>query len=312
MFTIKSFSVFTVLNVFMHAVLAHPVVIDLPPRILSIPAAVPQRAPVSQTPLTGPHASNSTTSLHTLQDLYEGNKNFRKNVRLEATKLVDEAPSFMFLGCADNRLNPSTIFSAPTGSIISHNNIANQYSSKDPSVNAAVAYAVESLHVQHIIVLGHYGCKGVETAITKSTKASRTIRDWVKPISDLYFKSRRREIVILRDSRKPRRGQDQGVTTAPLANDAGFRALVEENVKVGVKELRDHSILTKAYARGAKSQDINVFVHGFVYDETTGEVHNLNVSFGPPGKAVPHIPFEALKKTSKGAGPRCYHSTSCQ
>jgi len=298
MFTIKSFSVFTVLSVFMHMVSAHPVVIDISPRTPTpAPAAVPPlQAPVSQTPLaSGSSSSNTTRSLHTLKDLYEGNQNFRQNVRVEATKLTDEAPSFMFLGCMDNRLSPSTIFNAPTGSIISHNNIANQYSTKDPSANAAVAHAIESMHVQHLIVLGHYGCKGVETAITKSTTVSRTVRDWVKPISDLYSKSRRQEIVVLRDSRLPHRGQDKGVTTAPSASDPGFRALVEENVKVGVKELRKNSILSKAYAKGVKNQDVNVFVHGFVYDETTGKVHDLNVSFGPPGKAIPHVPFEALK-----------------
>ncbi|KAF8971060.1 carbonic anhydrase [Flammula alnicola] len=249
----------------------------------------------TQSPLSG--SVNSTAGFRTLQELYEGNMKFRQNVRLQATRLIDEAPSFMFLGCVDNRLSPSTIFNAPAGSIISHNNIANQYSSKDPSADAAIAHAIESMHVQHIIILGHYGCKGVETAITQSNTASRLVKSWVKPISDLYSRTRRTEIVKLRDSRLPQRGKPNGVTTAPAADDAGFRALVEENVKRGVNELRKHSILTKAYAWGAKADKngaLDVFVHGLVYDETTGEVHDLNVSFGPPGKKIPTIPFNAV------------------
>lgn len=100
---------------------------------------------------------------------------------------------------------------------------------------------------------------------------------------------------------------------------AGFRALVEENVKRGVKELRTNSaitqvgniskqlsvsvtklnlfISTKAHGKHIKTldnEDIDVFVHGFVHDESTGEVHDLNVSFGPPGKAIPAVPFKAL------------------
>ena len=57
----------------------------------------------------------------------------------------------MFLGCVDNRfvvtflkrtsrhvliplrVSPAAIFNAPAGSIMSHNNIGNQYSAKDPS-----------------------------------------------------------------------------------------------------------------------------------------------------------------------------------
>jgi carbonic anhydrase len=285
MFIVKFFTPFVMLPLL---VFAHPVVIDLST------TALHQRTPISQTPLT--ESINSTKEgLHTLQDLYEGNQKFLQNTRVEVAKLVEEAPSFMFLGCTDNRLSPSSIFDAPAGSIISHNNIANQYSSKDPSANAAVAYAVESLHVQHIIVLGHYGCKGVETAITQSSQASRMVKNWVKSISDLYTRSRRREIVILRDSRMPRRGLDEGVKTAPPASDAGFRALVEENVKRGIKELRGSKILTQAYSRDAKAKTNNdVFVHGFVYDEATGEVQDLHISFGPPGKKIPHVPFKVL------------------
>jgi carbonic anhydrase len=31
-----------------------------------------------------------------------------------------------------------------------------------------------------------------------------------------------------------------------------------------------------------------------VFDEVTGEVHDLHISFGPPGKQIPHIPFKAV------------------
>ncbi|PPQ89728.1 hypothetical protein CVT25_014129 [Psilocybe cyanescens] len=315
MFTLHFFTLFMSTVLLPLLVSSHPVAVQFQPRSpTSNPAAAPRQVSNSQTPLSG--SSNSTKlGLHTLQDLYEGNQKFRENARIQAEKVEDEAPSFMFLGCVDNsRLSPSSIFNAPAGSTVSHSNIANQYSNKDPSAyvqpfrswlipliaicrNAAVAYAVETLNVQHIIVLGHYGCKGVEAAITQSSKTSGLVRNWLRPITDMYSISRRREIVILRDSRKPRRGQDEGIKTAPPATDAGFRALVEENVKRGVKELRTNSIITQAYASHIKTQNnenIDVFVHGFVYDEGTGEVHDLHVSFGPPGKAIPTVPFKAI------------------
>lgn len=106
--------------------------------------------------------------------------------------------------------------------------------------DAAIAYAIEHAHVQHVIVLGHYGCKGVEAAITQSTTASSLVRAWVKPIANLYARTRRyheflstsgtclltrtcrREIVILRDSRMPRRGLPNGIKAAPAATDGQF------------------------------------------------------------------------------------------
>ncbi|KAF9472137.1 carbonic anhydrase [Pholiota conissans] len=253
---------------------------------------------VAQIPLGGQgsksNSTGATTAIHTLKDLYAGNEKFRQNVRLQAAKVIDEKPSFMFLGCADNRMSPAAIFNAPAGSIMSHNNIGNQYSSRDSSADAAISYAIESGHVQHIIVLGHYGCKAIEMAITRdSIKASRQIKSWIKPIANLYARTRRREIVILRDSRMPRRGLPNGIKAAPPPTDAGYRALVEENVKASVRALHQNDILKNAYSKKGKDS-IDVFVHGLVYDESTGDVHDLRVSFGPPGKMIPLIPFQAL------------------
>ncbi|KAF8160862.1 carbonic anhydrase [Crassisporium funariophilum] len=281
-------------SMFMSLVSAHPVYLrDVPPTQPLITNA--NSMSTAQSALG--ETSNMTSRVNTLEALYQGNQKFRESTLVEAEKVAEQVPSFMFLGCLDSRLSPSTIFDAPTGSVISHNNIANQYSTRDRSAEAAIAYAIESLHVDHIIVLGHYGCKGVETAITRSSKASDQVRAWVKPITDLYKQARRQEIVKLRDSRKPQRGKKDGVKEAPAADDAGFRALVEENVKRSVNELRGHSVLTKAYSKDIKNdknEDIDVFVHGFVYDDATGDVHDLQVSFGPPGKAIPTIPFKAV------------------
>jgi len=243
-------------------------------------------------------APSSTPAMHTLHDLYEGNLKFQNNessrqLRTNST----QTPSFMFLGCSDNPYRAEDIFNMPPKSIISHTNIANQYQSKDSSVKVAVDYAVESAGVQHIIVLGHYGCKGVEDAITRPPTLSRLIKAWLDPISHLYRKTRRREIVKLRDARLPHRGEPNGIQTPPHADDPGFKALVEENVKHSVKQLREHGVLAKAYSRRSSSsryKNLAVFVHGMVVDENTGEVYNLNVSFGPPGQAVPDVPFKAL------------------
>lgn len=251
----------------------------------------------NQTAVTSAISSPSSTStVASLQALYDGNQEFRSKVRLSAEREAQQDSSFMFLGCVDNRLSPHTIFDTPAGSIISHNNVANRYDDDDSSAESAISYGIQMANVDHIIVLGHYGCKGVETAITYADTASDLVKSWVKPVRKLYQDSKRKEITELRDSRMPQRGHPNGIIDAPPTNDPGFRALVEENVKKSVKELKSHSVLAMAYSRKKKDQKIraDVFVHGFVYDEFTGEVHDLHVSFGPPGKPIPHIPFQAL------------------
>jgi len=259
-------------------------------------------APEGQTPFDSP---KNSTNFCSLEQLREGNRRFHERLTEAKSMIAQQDPAFMFIGCTDNRLNPTAIFNAPAGSIITHNNVGNQYSSKDSSVSAAISYAVESSQVQHIIVLGHYGCKGAEAAITMSQNVNKLIRTWIKPISELYSTSRRVDIVQLRDSRKPHREQPHGMKEAPPPSNAGFRALVEENVKRSVKELRDNSLLAKAYSKPS-TNTFNVFVHGFVFDETSGEVINLSVSFGPPGKPIPHPPFRSLASAQKFRHDRYY------
>jgi len=247
----------------------------------------------------------NSTEFRDLLQLHEGNQKFRERLMQAETMVSQQNPGFMFIGCVDNRLGPSAIFNAPVGSIITHNNIGNQYSSKDHSVAAAVSYAVESSQVQHIIVLGHYGCKGAEVAITMPRKVHKLIRTWTKPIAELYSTSRRAEIVRLRDSRKPHRERPNGIKEAPPSSDAGFRALVEENVKRSVREIRDSSLLAKAYSKPS-TNNFDVFVHGFVFDETTGEVINLSISFGPPGRPIPQPPFRAFAAAQRFHNDRYY------
>jgi len=214
----------------------------------------------------------------------------------------------MIFGCSDHRFTPRKIFDVPEGSFFSYNTVANHYEVGDDSAEASLAYAAESVHVQHIIVLGHYGCKGVETAVTMPQKTSKFIKDWIQPIADLYRKSRRSEIVILRESRMPQRGKPDGVTEAPAHSDPGFRALVEENVRTSVSALRQNEMLIDLYreTRLRPGSVKNIFVHGFVHDEASGEVVDLGVSFGPPGMPIPHVPFEARKRSQnirRSVGP---------
>ncbi|KAG6866203.1 hypothetical protein C0991_007228 [Blastosporella zonata] len=49
-----------------------------------------------------------------------------------------------------------------------------------------------------------------------------------------------------------------------------------------------------AYDRRNRSPavQLKVFVHGLVLNEESGEVTDLDVSFGPPGQTIPKLPFQ--------------------
>ncbi|KAF8070409.1 carbonic anhydrase [Lyophyllum atratum] len=252
------------------------------------------------------HAFNETNAFD-LKTLLEGNQKFRE--QKEVTASLTESPGVMFIGCSDNRcalhvptvkksgahchaslrLSTNAIFQIQPGSTVSHVNLANQFTGKDPSSDAAVAYAVNNLGVQHIIVLGHYGCKSVHTAMA-AQPMDRILQTWLQPVADIFSRSKRAEIKKVINLR--RWNDNAG---AAKADDDAFHALVEENVKTTVKNLQNESLLSIAYnKRNDKTNHVHVFVHGLVVNEENGEVKDLGVSFGPPGQTIPKLPFEVI------------------
>lgn len=83
-------------------------------------------------------------------------------------KLADEGqrPRAMVISCCDSRVHVTSIFGVDQGEIFIHRNIANLVPPYSPDASyhgtsAAVEYAVTSLNVAHLIVLGHSSCGGV-------------------------------------------------------------------------------------------------------------------------------------------------------
>ena len=76
-------------------------------------------------------------------------------------------PRAMVISCCDSRVHVTSIFGADEGEFFIHRNIANLVPPYNPDgerhgTSAAVEYAVTSLGVTHIVVLGHSNCGGVK------------------------------------------------------------------------------------------------------------------------------------------------------
>lgn len=234
------------------------------------------------------------TKTFDLATLGEGNQKFmQQRLAFKLTDPLVESPPIMFIGCSDNRLSPQTIFQTTIGGALSHFNLANQFKREDLSAQAAVTQAVERMGVQHIVVLGHYGCDSVHKAM--DTKPMEyMLEQWLRPVVGVFTRSKRFEIKKLINSR--RWHDDAG---AAEADDDAFHALVEENVKATVMNLRNQGVLSNAYSRRNKTNKLRVFVHGLVVNEETGVVMDLNVSFGPPEQTIPKLPFEVIVKQKR-------------
>ncbi|MDP2738641.1 MAG: carbonic anhydrase [Pseudorhodobacter sp.] len=88
-----------------------------------------------------------------------------------------QRPRAMVISCCDSRVHVTSIFGADRGEFFIHRNIASLVPPYAPDgdyhgTSAAVEYAVSTLKVAHLIVLGHSQCGGVQGCHAMCTGAA--------------------------------------------------------------------------------------------------------------------------------------------
>lgn len=81
-----------------------------------------------------------------------------------------QSPETMVIACADSRTDPSHLFATDPGELFVVRNVANlvppcEADGSYHGTSAAVEYAVTSLKVRHIVVLGHGQCGGIAACL---------------------------------------------------------------------------------------------------------------------------------------------------
>ncbi|WLT08461.1 carbonic anhydrase [Bartonella apihabitans] len=81
-----------------------------------------------------------------------------------------QKPETMVIACCDSRTVPETIFDTDPGEIFVMRNVANLVPPFHPdkeyhATSAALEFAVQSLKVKNIVVLGHARCGGIRSAL---------------------------------------------------------------------------------------------------------------------------------------------------
>jgi carbonic anhydrase len=115
------------------------------------------------------------TSLLNGYQVFRENRYVQENARYRALAETGQSPETLMIACCDSRAAPETIFNTVPGEIFVVRNVANlvpPYAPDDQhhSTSAALEFAVQSLKVKNIVVLGHGRCGGIDAALNPSTE----------------------------------------------------------------------------------------------------------------------------------------------
>ncbi|WP_414829085.1 carbonate dehydratase [Alteromonas sp. H39] len=162
-----------------------------------------------------------------------------------------QTPEYLWIGCSDSRVPANQIVDLLPGDIFVHRNVANMVIHTDFNCLSVLQYAVDVLKVKHIIVCGHYGCGGVEAAM--SDKQLGLIDNWLGHIKDVY--------------------QRHYDTLMALPENKRSARLCELNVKEQADNVKRTTIVKDAWARGQ-----NLHIHSWIYSLKNGRITDLTGS----------------------------------
>ncbi len=163
-----------------------------------------------------------------------------------------QSPKYLWIGCSDSRVPANEIVALDPGELFVHRNVANVVVHTDLNCLSVIQYAVEVLHVEHIIVVGHYGCGGVRAAM--QNKRLGLIDNWLRHIQDVNNKYR-------------------DIIEAAGSTDKQVDRLCELNVIEQALNVAETTIIQDAWAKGQSLQ-----VHGWVYGLQDGIIRDLKIT----------------------------------
>ncbi|MEO6362406.1 MAG: carbonate dehydratase [Caldimonas sp.] len=167
------------------------------------------------------------------------------------TLLQQQAPQYLWIGCADSRVPANDLVDLDPGELFVHRNVANVVVHSDLNCLSVIQFATDVLQVRHIIVVGHSNCGGVTAAY--ENRRVGLADNWIRHVQDV----RNRHAAWLE--------------SLPAASRVD--ALCELNVVEQALNVCQTTVVQDAWQRGQE-----LVVHGWVYGLRNGRLDDLKMT----------------------------------
>ena len=206
-----------------------------------------------------PHRNIMTTQL---DELLESNRLWAAKTEARSpgffTKLLtQQAPQYLWIGCADSRVPANELVDLLPGELFVHRNVGNVVVHSDLNCLSVMQFATDLLKVGHIIIVGHSGCGGVNAALNDLRVGLAD--NWIRHVQDV----RNRHRDWLETVPAPRR----------------VDALCELNVVEQALNACQTTIVQDAWARGQE-----LVIHGWFYGLSNGLLQDLKMTVSGPAE----------------------------
>jgi carbonic anhydrase len=205
--------------------------------------------------------------MSSISNLIEGFQRFREQHFERNDSLYQQlvtkgqTPKTLVVACCDSRVDPALVLDCEPGDLFVIRNVANLV---PPSENraghhgttAAIEYAIRILNVEHIIVLGHAHCGGINTLVKTGGVANPDsyMADWM-----CLAESARASVMA-------------EIPDAPIEEQ--MRACEQRAILVSLQNLMTFSWVQERVAAGVLT------LHGWYFDIEQGQLLRFNSDIG--------------------------------
>ena len=191
-------------------------------------------------------------------ELFEMNRAWAKRIEEEKPGFFRELqaqqqPKYMWIGCSDSRVPANQVIGLTPGEVFVHRNVANVVVPTDLNCLSTIQFSVDVLKVEHLMIVGHYGCGGVKAAL--HNKRVGLADNWLRHVKDV----RDRHATLLAATPEQHRED----------------VLCELNAIEQCMNVAHTTVMQDAWARGQK-----VTLHAWCYGIKDGLVHDLHMDLG--------------------------------